>query len=78
MVRTAENNGWFLCKHTSTPPAPRYKHTAVLHENSMIIFAGRQKDPQKRNFNDIFAYNFSTGEWYQIHPKNQQDAPSPR
>merc|ERR1719228_1068914 len=44
-------------------PAPRWHHSAVVHEASMFIFGGCNDDKTKRN--DLWEYKFATGQWSQ-------------
>jgi len=51
------------------PPAPRYHHSAVVHEASMFIFGGYTGDIHSNsnltNRNDLWEYKFATGQWTQ-------------
>lgn len=52
---------------TGSPPAPRYHHSAVVHNNSMYIFGGYTGDIHSNsnltNKNDLFEYKFQSGQW---------------
>ena len=53
-------------------PPPRYRHTAIMCNQSMIIFGG--VDTQKTRFNDIFTYEFDKRKWTNIETdKNGHD-----
>lgn len=45
---------------TTKPPSPRYSHSAVVHQNSMIIFGGFSN---LMNKNDVFQYRFDLEQW---------------
>lgn len=58
---------WGRAFSTLTPPAPRYHHSAVVHNNSMFVFGGYTGDIHSNsnltNKNDLFEYKFLTGQW---------------
>jgi len=62
-----------------TPPAPRYHHSAVVHECSMYIFGGYTGDIHSnsnlRNQNDLWEYKFATGQWSQWMPSCRKPVP---
>eukprot|EP01063_Lacrimia_lanifica_P029969 TRINITY_DN4681_c0_g1_i1.p2 TRINITY_DN4681_c0_g1~~TRINITY_DN4681_c0_g1_i1.p2 ORF type:complete len:443 (+),score=153.52 TRINITY_DN4681_c0_g1_i1:155-1483(+) len=43
-------------------PTPRFGHTAVVHENDMIIFGGRDASCN----DDVWVYNFPTKVWKKV------------
>ncbi|XP_065220593.1 leucine-zipper-like transcriptional regulator 1 isoform X1 [Planococcus citri] len=49
------------------PPAPRYHHSAVVHNTSMFIFGGYTGDIHSNsnltNKNDLYEYNIKIGQW---------------
>ncbi|KAG7197202.1 hypothetical protein KM043_007278 [Ampulex compressa] len=58
---------WGRAFAMGTPPAPRYHHSAVLHNSSMFVFGGYTGDIHSNsnltNKNDLFEYQFRTGQW---------------
>lgn len=61
------DKSWGRAFTTGNPPAPRYHHSAVVHEKSMFVFGGYTGDIHSNsnlaNKNDLFEYNFTTGQW---------------
>lgn len=61
------DKSWGRAFTTGCPPAPRYHHSAVVHEKSMFVFGGYTGDIHSNsnlaNKNDLFEYNFTTGQW---------------
>lgn len=45
-------------------PAPRYGHSAVLHENQMIVFGGYDNEGGKSN--ELFVLDLNTSAWRQV------------
>lgn len=58
---------WGRAFATGTPPAPRYHHSAVVHNTSMYVFGGYTGDIHSNsnltNKNDLFEYKFHSGQW---------------
>lgn len=58
---------WGRAFTTGTPPAPRYHHSAAVHESSMFVFGGYTGDIHSNsnltNKNDLFEYRFPSGQW---------------
>lgn len=46
------------------PPSPRYGHSAILYENSMIVFGGESNDTHD-TFNDVHVLDLETWTWTQ-------------
>lgn len=62
-----ETESWHLLSTTGeTSPAPRHKHTSVLHCDSMYIYGG-MTDLQERN--DCWKWDINTCAWYLIKTK---------
>lgn len=63
------------------PPAPRYHHSAVVHEGSMFIFGGYTGDLHSNsnlaNRNDLWEYKFGNGQWTEWH-YDPPSTPDPR
>ncbi|XP_064461375.1 leucine-zipper-like transcriptional regulator 1 [Ornithodoros turicata] len=61
------DKSWGRAFTTGCPPAPRYHHSGVVHEKSMFVFGGYTGDIHSNsnlaNKNDLFEYNFTTGQW---------------
>nr|XP_054748886.1 leucine-zipper-like transcriptional regulator 1 [Lytechinus pictus] len=61
------DSSWGRAFTTGSPPAPRYHHSAVVHNGSMFIFGGYTGDiysnSNLRNKNDLFEYKLSNGQW---------------
>ncbi|XP_041348005.1 leucine-zipper-like transcriptional regulator 1 [Gigantopelta aegis] len=62
-----KDKSWGRAFTTGKPPAPRYHHSAVVHETSMFVFGGYTGDIHSNcnltNKNDLFEYKFNTGQW---------------
>lgn len=62
-----KDKSWGRAFTTGAPPAPRYHHSAVVHENSMFVFGGYTGDIHSNsnltNKNDLYEYKFTTGQW---------------
>ena len=65
---------WKVVNPQTRPPAPRYNHTAVVYENSMMIFGGFSN---KSNKNDVHQFRFDRQVWTPwVHISGEQ--PNPR
>eukprot|EP00756_Hemistasia_phaeocysticola_P035354 Hpha_TRINITY_DN16578_c0_g3::TRINITY_DN16578_c0_g3_i1::g.136062::m.136062 len=63
------------CEAPAAAPRPRFGHTAVVYQNSMIIFAGRDS----RCFGDLWMYSFTDRRWTEIaQPQDDNHRPIPR
>jgi len=66
-----KEKSWGRAFFNGVPPAPRYHHSAVVHEGSMLIFGGYTGDIHSNsnltNRNDLWEYKFATGQWSQWH-----------
>jgi len=64
-----KEKSWGRAFSNGVPPAPRYHHSAVVHEASMFIFGGYTGDIHSNsnltNRNDLWEYKFATGQWSQ-------------
>lgn len=64
-----KEKSWGRAFSNGIPPAPRYHHSAVVHEASMFIFGGYTGDIHSNsnltNRNDLWEYKFATGQWSQ-------------
>jgi len=62
-----KDKSWGRAFTTGYPPAPRYHHSAVVHEGSMFVFGGYTGDIHSNsnltNKNDLYEYKFATGQW---------------
>ncbi|XP_075219325.1 leucine zipper like transcription regulator 1 isoform X2 [Lycorma delicatula] len=62
-----KEKSWGRAFVTGIPPAPRYHHSAVVHDNSMFVFGGYTGDIHSNsnltNKDDLFEYKFQTGQW---------------
>ena len=62
-----KEKSWTRAMIVGTPPAPRYHHSACVHEQSMFIFGGYTGDIHSNsnltNRNDLWEYKFATGQW---------------
>ncbi|KAH0949771.1 hypothetical protein HN011_006074 [Eciton burchellii] len=62
-----KEKSWGRAFAIGTPPAPRYHHSAVVHDSSMFVFGGYTGDIHSNsnlsNKNDLFEYRFQTGQW---------------
>ena len=67
---------------TGTPPAPRYHHSAIVHNDSMFVFGGYTGDiysnSNLRNKNDLFEYKFTTSQWINWEDRITGDLPPAR
>jgi hypothetical protein len=45
-------------------PKPRYRHSAVVYQDTIFIFGG--VDTQQQRFNDIFSYETETRKWSEV------------
>lgn len=55
-------------------PQPRDEHTAIIHDEQMIVFGGFVDGER---VNQTFKFTFKTGEWRLI-TVNSENAPEPR
>lgn len=64
-----KDKSWGRAFATGLAPAPRYHHSAVVHEGSMFVFGGYTGDIHSNsnltNKNDLYEYTFATGQWVQ-------------
>jgi hypothetical protein len=53
---------------TGSPPCPRYCHSAVCHDNSMMVFGGWTYGPRHQNIflNDLFLYHIVDQTWSEV------------
>ncbi|XP_033223341.1 leucine-zipper-like transcriptional regulator 1 [Belonocnema kinseyi] len=62
-----KEKSWCRALANGAPPAPRYHHSAVVHDSSMFVFGGYTGDIHSNsnltNKNDLFEYKFQTGQW---------------
>ncbi|PAA55362.1 hypothetical protein BOX15_Mlig010006g2, partial [Macrostomum lignano] len=58
-----------------TPPAPRYTHSAVVADDSMLIFGGYTGEENK---NDLFEYRFGSRYWAEWKFDAKSAKPVPR
>ena len=55
-------NTWEEIKvNGKTQPQSRAGHSAVIHENSMYIFGGKDEDNEK--LNDLWCFDFTERTW---------------
>ncbi|XP_013788494.1 leucine-zipper-like transcriptional regulator 1 [Limulus polyphemus] len=79
-----KDKSWGRAFTTGCPPAPRYHHSSVVHENSMFVFGGYTGDIHSNsnltNKNDLFEYKFTTGLWseWRFFDGNVRRMPVPR
>ncbi|KAJ9452422.1 Ras guanine nucleotide exchange factor F [Diplonema papillatum] len=52
-------------------PRPRFGHTAVVHNNQMVLFGGRDD----RCFDDLWTFCFATRAWREIPQTHQKPIP---
>ena len=65
---------WRVITPQTKPPAPRYNHTAVVYQNSMMVFGGFSNETNK---NDVHQFRFDQQVWTPwVHICGQQ--PNPR
>ena len=75
MVDLVESRGWYSVDIAgSTPPPPRYSHTAVVWGDKMWMFGGERSSYA---FNDLWAFDFVTSTWGHIVPMGEE-LPGPR
>ncbi|KAI8783129.1 leucine-zipper-like transcriptional regulator 1 isoform X1 [Biomphalaria glabrata] len=78
-----KDKSWGRAFTTGKPPAPRYHHSAVVHESSMFVFGGYTGDIHSNcnltNKNDLFEYKFNTGQWleWKFDSRDEVRDPSP-
>ncbi|XP_076180349.1 leucine zipper like transcription regulator 1 isoform X1 [Ptiloglossa arizonensis] len=62
-----KEKSWGRALAAGAPPAPRYHHSAVVHNSSMFVFGGYTGDIHSNsnltNKNDLFEYQFQTCQW---------------
>ena len=51
--------------HNSEHPSKRWGHSAILHNNNMIIFGGRHL---QRSLSNVYSLNFSSLTWSKMEP----------
>ena len=51
--------------HNSEHPSKRWGHSAILHNNNMIIFGGRHL---KKSLSNVYSLNFSSLTWSKMEP----------
>lgn len=77
-----KEKSWGRAVSNGVPPAPRYHHSAVVHETSMFIFGGYTGDIHSNsnltNRNDLWEYKFATGQWSQCYPAQSGRKPVAR
>lgn len=73
---------WGRALLTGCPPAPRYHHSAVVHNTSMYVFGGYTGDIHSNsnltNKNDLFEYKFNSGQWVEWKFNSKSPVPVPR
>lgn len=57
-------------------PISRDEHTALLYENSMIVFGGFAESGER--VNEIYRYYFKENKWEKVLVLGGNEAPSPR
>jgi N-acetylneuraminic acid mutarotase len=57
-------------------PIPRDEHTALIYENSMIVFGGFAENGER--VNEIYRYYFKENKWEKVLVLGGNEAPSPR
>jgi hypothetical protein len=76
-----KDKSWGRAFTTGKPPAPRYHHSAVVHESSMFVFGGYTGDIHSNcnltNKNDLFEYKFNTGQWLEWKFDSRDDIRDP-
>ncbi|KAH9502451.1 Leucine-zipper-like transcriptional regulator 1 [Bulinus truncatus] len=76
-----KDKSWGRAFTTGKPPAPRYHHSAVVHESSMFVFGGYTGDIHSNcnltNKNDLFEYKFNTGQWLEWKFDSRDDLRDP-
>lgn len=77
-----KEKSWGRAFATGHLPAPRYHHSAVVHESSMYIFGGYTGDLHSnsnlRNQNDLWEYKFDTTQWLEVRTPVNSAKPVPR
>ena len=53
-------SGCIIHNQTNNSPQPRYGHTAVVYNDSMIVYGGKS---DKKVFSDLYVLNLKTFEW---------------
>ncbi|WP_445637190.1 Galactose oxidase [Nostoc sp. DSM 114161] len=66
---------WKNLKIQGKPPQPRYGHSAILYQNSMIVFAGENNDTFE-TLNDIHLLDLESWTW--IQPQVSGEIPTKR
>ncbi|KAK8885931.1 hypothetical protein M9Y10_041389 [Tritrichomonas musculus] len=66
---SVDTGEWFISDPTILTPEPRYKHSAVVYKNLMIIHGGISA-VNHAVLNDTWCYNFLNGKWTIINLKN--------
>jgi Galactose oxidase, central domain len=61
-----QENRWVKVNVPPTSPMPKARcgHSAVIHQNSMWIFGG--KDDDNRKLNDLWRFDLGTNTWQEI------------
>uniref|UniRef100_A0A0B6ZJ80 BTB domain-containing protein n=1 Tax=Arion vulgaris TaxID=1028688 RepID=A0A0B6ZJ80_9EUPU len=76
-----KDKSWGRAFTTGKPPAPRYHHSAVVHESSMFVFGGYTGDIHSNcnltNKNDLYEYKFNTGQWLEWKFDSRDDIRDP-
>jgi len=58
-------NQWEQVKPMShAVPSPRAGHSAVLYQDQMIVFGG--KDEENNKLNDVWVFDFVTSKWGEV------------
>ena len=82
MIVCCQEKSWGRAVSNGVPPAPRYHHSAVVHETSMFIFGGYTGDIHSNsnltNRSDLWEYKFATGQWSQCFPAQSGRKPVAR
>ena len=55
---------YFQVKSAGTPPGPRHSHSAVMHEDNVVISGGL--DERLRPVNTIHILNITTWMWTEV------------
>lgn len=66
---------WELIHARGEVPSTRDDHSAVIYENSMVIFGGFSTDGERSN--DVYRYYFKDNKWEKVNMLGI-DAPEPR
>ena len=59
-----QSNTWEHLLTKGEPPCPRTGHSAVIYENYMIIFGGKNDENEK--VNDVWLLDFKDNSWNQV------------